>query len=210
MPRSKSSQRWLQRHQNDLYVKRAKQEGLRSRSAYKLLEMQKKDKFIKPGMVVVDLGAAPGGWSEVASRLVGVRGRVYAFDILPMAPLSNVDFFQGDFCEEIIFHQFLAYIQHILVDVIISDISPNFSGVRSIDQPRAMHLADLAAEFAQRILKPQGSFVIKIFQGDGFETYLGRLRRLFTSISIRKPIASRDSSAEVYLVAMGYHAKMEI
>jgi 23S rRNA (uridine2552-2'-O)-methyltransferase len=207
MSRSKSSPRWLKQHFGDPYVRRAQQEGLRSRSAYKLLEIQEKNKIIKPGMTVVDLGAAPGGWSELAARLVGVQGKVYALDILPMLPLPNVDFVQGDFREETILQQFLDHIHTTPIDIVISDMSPNLSGVRSIDQPRAMYLAELAIDFAQKTLKPKGSFLIKTFQGEGFETYLKQLRQLFKLVSIRKPAASRGSSAEVYLVATGYHAR---
>ncbi|MES2997931.1 MAG: 23S rRNA (uridine(2552)-2'-O)-methyltransferase RlmE [Pseudomonadota bacterium] len=204
MPHSKSSRHWLKRHVSDPYVKRAKQEGLRSRSAYKLLEIQEKNNIIKPGMTVVDLGAAPGGWSQLAAGLVGEYGKVYALDILPMPPLPNVDFVQGDFREETVLQQFLEHIQSMPIDIVISDIAPNLSGMRSIDQPKVMHLAELALDFAQKVLKPKGSFMIKIFQGEGFEAYLKLLRQLFTSVSIRKPAASRASSAEVYLVATGY------
>lgn len=205
MSRSKSSPRWLKQHFNDPYVKRAHQEGLRSRSAYKLLEIQEKNKIIKPGMTVVDLGAAPGGWSQLAARLVGDHGKVFALDILPMMPLPNVDFIQGDFREETIFQQFLKHIQSHPIDIVISDIAPNLSGLRSVDQPRAMALAELALDFAQQVLKHQGNFIIKTFQGEGFETYLKLLRQLFKTVSIRKPAASRNNSAEVYLVATGYH-----
>jgi len=214
MSRSKSSHRWLKQQANDPYVKRAQQDGLRSRSAYKLLEIQEKNKIIKPGMRVVDLGAAPGGWSQIAARLVGEQGKVYALDILPMATVPNVDFFQGDFREEIVLQQFLEYLsgntegnsgtRSLFIDIVISDMAPHFSGMRSIDQPRAMHLAELALDFAQRVLKSKGSFMIKTFQGEGFEPYLKRLRSLFKSVAIRKPAASRGSSAEVYLVATGY------
>lgn len=205
MARSKSSQRWLKQHFSDPYVKRAHQEGLRSRSAYKLLEIQEKNKLIKPGMVVVDLGAAPGGWSQLAAKLVGEKGKVYALDILPMPPLPDVDFIQGDFRDEAVLQQLLDQLQSIPVDLVISDMAPNLSGMRTVDQPRAMYLAELALDFAQRVLKPKGGFIIKTFQGEGFEAYLKLLRQLFKTVSIRKPAASRGASAEVYLVATGYH-----
>lgn len=205
MARSKSSQRWLKQHFDDPYVKRAHQEGLRSRSVYKLLEIQEKNKLIKPGMVVVDLGAAPGGWSQLVAKLVGEKGKVYALDVLPMQPLPQVEFIQGDFRDEAVLEKFLKHLQSIPVDLVISDMAPNLSGMRAVDQPRAMYLAELALDFAQRVLKPKGGFIIKTFQGEDFESYLRLLRRLFKSVSIRKPAASRGSSAEVYLVATGYY-----
>ncbi|MDQ8039393.1 MAG: 23S rRNA (uridine(2552)-2'-O)-methyltransferase RlmE [Rickettsiella sp.] len=207
MSRSKSSNRWLKQHFNDPYVKRAQQEGLRSRSAYKLLEIQEKNKIIKTGMIVVDLGAAPGGWSQLAAKFVGERGKVYALDILPMLPLINVDFIQGDFREEAVLHQLLKHLQSQAIDLVISDMAPNLSGMRTIDQPRVMYLAELAIDFAQQVLKPKGGFLIKTFQGEGFETYLKLLRQLFATVSICKPSASRSGSAEVYLIALGYHCK---
>lgn len=205
MSRSKSSPRWLKQHFNDPYVKRAQKEGLRSRSAYKLLEIQEKTKLIKPGMTIVDLGAAPGGWSQLVSGLVGATGKIYALDILPMESLNHVEFLQGDFREESVMQQFLQRVQSKPIDLVISDMAPNFSGMRSVDQPRSIYLAELALDFAQKVLKPQGSFIVKIFQGEGFETFLKALRSLFTKVAIRKPSASRGSSAEVYLVAISYH-----
>ncbi len=207
MSRSKSSSRWLKQHFNDPYVKRAHQEGLRSRSAYKLLEIQEKNKIIKSGMTVVDLGAAPGGWSQLAAKLVGEQGRVFALDILPMLPLANVEFIQGDFREEIVLQQLLNHIQSRPIDLVISDMAPNLSGMRIIDQPKAMYLAELAFDFVQQVLKPKGGFIIKTFQGEDFDAYLKQIRRAFKTVSIRKPSASRGSSAEVYLVATGYHGK---
>lgn len=204
MSRSKSSPRWLKQHFNDPYVKRAQKEGLRSRSAYKLLEIQQKTKLIKPGMNIVDLGAAPGGWSQLVSGLVGATGKVYALDILPMEALSHVEFLQGDFREESIMQQFLQRVQSKPIDLVISDMAPNFSGMRSVDQPRSIYLAELALDFAQKVLKPKGNLIVKTFQGEGFETFLKDLRSLFTKVTIRKPSASRGSSAEVYLVATGY------
>ncbi len=207
MSRSKSSPRWLKQHFNDPYVKRAQKEGLRSRSAYKLLEIQEKTKLIKPGMTIIDLGAAPGGWSQLVSGFVGASGKVYALDILPMEPISNVEFLQGDFREDSVMQQFLQRVQSKPVDLVISDMAPNFSGMRSVDQPKSIYLAELALDFAQKVLKPKGGLIVKTFQGEGFEAFLKDLRGLFTKVTIRKPSASRGSSAEVYLVAMGYHKK---
>jgi len=204
MSRSKSSHRWLKQHFKDPYVKRAQKEGLRSRSAYKLLEIQEKTKLIKPGMTVVDLGSAPGGWSQLASGIVGTTGKVYALDILPMEKLTHVEFLQGDFREESVMQQFLQRVQSKPVDLVISDIAPNFSGVRSVDQPRSIYLAELALDFAQKVLRPKASFIVKTFQGEGFEAFLKNLRRLFEKVTIRKPSASRGSSSEVYLIAKGY------
>lgn len=200
-----SSQRWLNEHFKDPYVKRAKKEGFRSRSAYKLLEIQEKTKLIKPGMVIVDLGAAPGGWSQIASRLVGTTGKVYALDILPMETLTPVEFLQGDFREESVIKQLLQRIQSKPIDLVISDMAPNFRGIRSVDQPRAIFLAELALDFAKKVLKPKGYFVVKAFQGKGFEAFLKELRSLFANVTIRKPSASRGRSTEVYLVAIGYY-----
>lgn len=205
MSKRKSSQRWLNEHFKDPYVKQAKKEGFRSRSAYKLLEIQAKTKLIKPGMVIVDLGASPGGWSQVASSIVGTTGEVYALDILPMAILAQVEFLQGDFREDSVMEQLLHRIQSRPVDLVISDMAPNFSGMRSVDQPRAIYLAELALDFATKVLKPKGCFVVKAFQGKGFEAFLKELRDLFTNVTIRKPSASRGRSTEVYLVAIGYY-----
>lgn len=204
MSRSKSSPRWLKQHFSDPYVIRAQKEGLRSRSAYKLLEIQEKTKLIKPGMTIVDLGAAPGGWSQLASGIVGSTGKIYALDILPMEALNHVEFLQGDFREESVMQQFLQRVQSKPIDLVISDMAPNFSGMRSVDQPRSIYLAELALDFAQKVLKPKGCFIVKTFQGEGFEVFLKDLRSLFAKVTIRKPSASRGSSAEVYLVAIGY------
>ncbi|MFZ0220046.1 MAG: 23S rRNA (uridine(2552)-2'-O)-methyltransferase RlmE [Candidatus Aquirickettsiella sp.] len=207
MSRSKSSQRWLKQHFNDPYVKRAQKEGLRSRSAYKLLEIQEKTKLIKPGMNIIDLGAAPGGWSQLASGIVGITGKVYALDILPMESLNHVKFIQGDFREESVMQQLLQCVQSQPIDLVISDMAPNFSGMRCVDQPRSIYLAELALDFSQKVLKQKGCFLVKTFQGEGFEGFLKDLRSLFEKVTIRKPSASRGSSAEVYLVALGYHQR---
>jgi 23S rRNA (uridine2552-2'-O)-methyltransferase len=204
MARSKSSARWLKQHFNDPYVKRAQQEGYRSRAAYKLLELQEKDKLFKPGMTVVDLGAAPGGWSQVAARLVGEHGKIIALDILPMPPLNGVTFLQGDFREDEVLAALFQQLQDVKVDLVISDMAPNISGMAGIDQPRVMYLAELSLDFAQKVLPAGGVFLIKLFHGEGFDDFLRLLRKLFKQVLIRKPHASKSHSSEVYLVAKGY------
>lgn len=204
MARSKSSRRWLQEHVNDPYVKQAQKEGYRSRSSYKLIELNERDKLIRPGMLVMDLGSAPGGWSQVAGRLVGEKGRVLATDILPMDGLANVDFIQGDFREEAVFNQILERLGGNKPDLIISDIAPNISGIDSADQASSIYLLELALDMARRVLKPKGNFVAKLFQGVGSEAYLKDLRTSFDKVSIRKPAASRSRSREVYVVARGF------
>ena len=198
--RSKSSRRWLDRHFNDEYVKRAQQEGYRSRAVFKLLEIQEKDRLLGPGLRVADLGAAPGGWSQVAVRLVGDQGRVLALDILPMDPLPGVTFIQGDFREA----EPLARLREALgpeaLDLVLSDMAPNMSGTAA-DQPRLINLCELALDFALRHLRPGGALVVKIFQGEGFDAYLKTLRRHFRQVSSRKPRSSRRESRELYLVA---------
>ncbi len=203
MARTKSSARWLKEHFNDPYVKRAQKEGYRSRAAYKLLEIQERDKLFKPGMVVVDLGAAPGGWSQVAANLVGHKGKIIALDILPMPALGGVDFIQGDFREEEVMQVLLQKLQGAQADLVISDMAPNISGMSGIDQPRVMYLAELAIEFAQLVLRPEGCFLIKLFHGEGFDDFLLNLRKLFKQVVIRKPQASKSRSSEVYLLAKG-------
>jgi 23S rRNA (uridine2552-2'-O)-methyltransferase len=202
--RSKTSKRWLREHFDDPYVKKAQQEGYRSRAAYKLLELQEKDRLIKPGMTVVDLGAAPGGWSQVAAKLVGHNGLVIASDILEMDTIAGVQFLQGDFREEEIYNQLLAIIGDRPVDLVISDMAPNMSGMDAVDQPRAMYLAELALEMAGQVLKKGGTFVVKVFQGAGFQEYRQTMLGQFTSLASRKPEASRPRSNEIYLVAKGF------
>jgi len=202
--RSKSSSRWLQEHVNDPYVKQAQKEGYRSRSSYKLLELNERDRLIRPGMRVLDLGSAPGGWSQVAAALVGGKGRVLATDILPMEPLKNVDFIQGDFREDSVLDQILAHLDGEKVDLIISDIAPNISGISSADQAASIYLLELALDMARRVLKPGGNFVAKLFQGAGSDDYLKELRGAFEKVTIRKPEASRPRSREVYVVARGF------
>lgn len=199
--RSKTSQRWLQEHFNDPFVKQAQREGYRSRAVYKLLELQQRDKLLSPGMVVVDLGAAPGGWSQLLTKLVLPGGKVIALDILPMDPLLDVDFIQGDFMEEAVLQQLLALLQGQTVTWVLSDMSPNMSGINSVDQPRAIYLAELALAFASEVLGRRGGFVTKLFQGEGFDSFLLEVRRRYQTVTIRKPEASRSRSREVYLVA---------
>ena len=204
--RSKSSQRWLKEHFSDPFVKKAQAEGLRSRAAYKLEELVERDRLLKPGMVVVDLGAAPGGWSQWVRQALGVdrqTGRVIALDILEMPTLAGVEFLHGDFREDAVLSQLEAMLDGKPVDLVLSDMAPNKSGVDAVDQPRMMHLAELAMEFADRHLRPGGTFLIKLFQGVGFDDYVKELRRRYAKVSIRKPAASRKRSPEVYALAQG-------
>jgi 23S rRNA (uridine2552-2'-O)-methyltransferase len=201
--RSKSSRRWLQEHANDAYVKRAHKEGARSRATYKLEELDAQDRLLKPGMVVVDLGAAPGGWSQYAAKVLNGKGAVYALDILPMDAITGVEFIQGDFREEAPFRQLLDSLAGRPVDLVMSDMAPNMSGIDAVDQPRAMHLVELGLDFALKVLRPGGTFLAKVFQGAGFEDLVRRARREFTHVRMRKPPASRARSAEMYLLATG-------
>jgi 23S rRNA (uridine2552-2'-O)-methyltransferase len=199
--RSKSSQRWLKEHFSDPYVKKAQAEGLRSRAAYKLEELVERDRLLKPGMVVVDLGAAPGGWSQWVRQALGDTGRVIALDILEMPSLAGVEFLHGDFRDDAVLSQLEAALGDQPVDLVLSDMAPNKSGVDAVDQPRGMHLAELAMEFADRHLRPGGSFLIKLFQGVGFDEYVRELRQRYARVVIRKPAASRRRSPEVYALA---------
>jgi 23S rRNA (uridine2552-2'-O)-methyltransferase len=207
--RSKSSHRWLQEHFSDPFVKKAQAEGLRSRAAYKLEELVERDRLLKPGMVVVDLGAAPGGWSQWVRQALGDKGRVIAVDILDMPGLAGVEFLHGDFREDAVLLQLEATLDGHLVDLVLSDMAPNMSGVDAVDLPRAMHLAELAMDFADRHLRVGGSFLIKLFQGVGFDDYVRELRRRYAKVVIRKPAASRKRSPEVYALAQGKLAKMK-
>lgn len=202
MPRrTKSSARWLAEHFSDEYVKRAQAEGWRSRAVYKLEEIQSRDRLIRPGMRVIDLGAAPGGWSQFAAKVMQGRGTLLASDILPMEPLPDVEFVQGDFTDEAVFEQLMARLDGQPVDLVLSDMAPNISGDEAIDQPRAMYLAELALDFAQRVLGPDGVFLVKVFQGQGLPSFLTALRAEFARVITRKPRASRARSREVYLLA---------
>ena len=207
MAKSKSSKRWLAEHFDDPYVRMAQQQGLRSRSAFKLLEMQEKYDLIGPGMTVVDLGAAPGGWCQVARPLAGERGRVVGLDLLDMEPVPGVEFIQGDFTED----EPLAELEQALrgrkVDLVLSDMAPNMSGMAAIDQAKAMYLAELALEFVREHLRPGGDFLIKLFQGADFDSFVRDVRSLFDKVSVRKPKASRPRSREVYLLARGRRLK---
>ncbi|MAD66212.1 MAG: 23S rRNA (uridine(2552)-2'-O)-methyltransferase RlmE [Porticoccaceae bacterium] len=197
---------WIKQHVKDPYVKQSQVDGYRSRASYKLLEIVEKDRLIRSGMTVVDLGSAPGGWSQVAARLVGHTGRVHALDLLPMDSIAGVDFIQGDFTEEDIFDELLKLIENRPVDLVISDMAPNLSGNKAVDQPAVMYLAELAVELAEKVLTINGVFIVKLFQGQGFDPFVLQVRTLFNGVSIIKPDASRSRSREVYLVAKGLKA----
>ena len=202
--RSKSSDRWLREHFADPFVQRARSEGWRSRAVFKLQEIDRREKLLRPGRVCLDLGAAPGAWSQYARRKIGKRGRVIATDILAMSELPGVEFVQGDFREEAVFRQILALLPLHQVDVVLSDMAPNLSGVDVIDQPRAMYLAELALEMAQGVLKGGGDALIKVFQGAGFEEFVRAARACFGKVKLMKPEASRSRSPEMYLLAMQF------
>ena len=204
MVSSKSSKKWLEERARDKYVKKSKQEGFRSRASFKLLEIQEKDRFIKPGMIVVDLGSAPGGWSQAAKILVGDKGSVLATDILPMAPISGVKFIQGDFTEDAVFEDLIEKVGGDSVDLVISDMAPNITGIRAIDQPGSMHLAELALDFARSILREGAYFLVKAFEGEGIGEFKQVLASEFEKVKVRKPKASRSRSREVYLLAEKY------
>ena len=206
MPKSKSSNRWLEEHFKDQYVKESQKEGYRSRASYKLIELDDKDRLLKPGMNIVDLGSAPGGWSQVAARRVGAKGRVVASDILDMDAIADVEFVQGDFTDESVLNEILRVLGDSLSDLVISDMAPNMSGIADVDQPQSMYLVELALDMAKQVLKPQGSFVAKVFQGEGFDAFLASCKVSFSKVSIRKPDASRARSREVYIVARGFRS----
>lgn len=206
MARSKSSHNWLREHFDDPYVLKAQQDGLRSRASYKLIELIEKDNLIRTGMTVVDLGSAPGGWSQVAAKAVGDQGKVFASDILAMDPIPGVEFVQGDFTEESVFQTLMTLIGDRPVDIVISDMAPNMSGVAAVDQPAAMYLVELALDMASTILKPNGAFVAKVFHGEGFDEYVKTVRQQFNRVVMRKPKSSRARSRETYMVAFGYRA----
>ena len=209
MPKKRSSSRaWLKEHREDPYVQRAQKDGYRSRACYKLLEINDRDRLIRPGMTVLDLGAAPGGWSQIAADLVGAKGRVVATDILPMDSLGGVEFIQGDFTEEAVFDHLLATIGSDDVDVVMSDMAPNMSGLNAVDQPRAMYLVELALDLACRVLPEGGAFLAMVFHGEGFEPLMADCRGHFSKVLTRKPEASRPRSREVYLVATGFKGEL--
>ena len=204
MGRSKTSKQWLKEHFDDAYVRRAKEEGYRSRASFKLLEIQEQDKLIRQGMTVVDLGAAPGGWSQVAANLAGEKGQVIASDILPIDSLPGVEFLQGDFTEDAVLARLIGLLKDEQADLVISDMAPNMSGMRDIDLPRVMYLAELALDLASTVLKPGGSFLVKVFHGEGYEDLQKVLKIRFSSVKVRKPKASRARSSEIYLLAAGF------
>ncbi len=199
-----TSKAWLKEHFDDSYVQRAQREGYRSRACYKLLELNEKDKLIKPGMTVIDLGSAPGGWSQVAAELVGDKGRVVASDILKMDNLAGVDFIQGDFTDQHVFDSIMELLDGKEVDLVISDMAPNMSGMAAIDQPQSMYLVELALDMARQVLRPGGNFVAKVFQGEGFDQLLHDMRTSFKVVQSRKPAASRARSREIYQLGRGF------
>lgn len=203
MKATKTSKQWMREHVNDPYVQMAQKDGYRARAAYKLLELDERDHLIKPGMVVVDLGAAPGSWCQVVAKKLGEHGRIIALDLLPLAPLPRVEFIQGDFREDSVLTQLEQTLGGRQISLVISDMAPNMSGVGMADQARAMYLAELALDFAVTHLAPGGSFVVKVFQGAGFEDYMKLMRNHFSRVVARKPKASRDRSSEQYLVGLG-------
>ncbi len=203
MGRSKSSRRWLNEHFDDPYVKQAQKEGLRGRAAYKLTELQEKHRLVRPGQRIVDLGAAPGAWSQVVMRELQGKGKLFALDILPMEPLDGVEIIEGDFTEDESLRALEAGLEGQRVDLVLSDMAPNISGMAAVDQPRAMYLAELALAFAREWLKPGGDFLVKVFQGEGFDPFLAECRQTFDKVSIRKPSASRPRSREVYILGLG-------
>lgn len=204
MPKSKSSKAWLKEHFDDEYVLRAKEEGYRCRAVYKLIEMEQKDRLFRPGMTVIDLGAAPGGWSEYVVRKLGDKGRMIALDILPMEPIEGVEIIEGDFREDTVYEQLMAAMGDSRADLVLSDMAPNMSGMGAVDMPRSYHLAELALELADQTLKPGGALLVKIFQGEGFDDYQRALKSRFNRVVMRKPKASRTRSREIYALATDF------
>lgn len=204
MAKSKSSKGWLKEHFDDEYVRRSQQDGYRSRAIYKLIEIDKKDHLVKPGMTVIDLGAAPGGWSEYCVKKLGKNGTMVALDILPMEPIDGVTIIQGDFREDSVFEELMAVMNNEPADLVISDMAPNISGMGSVDMPRAYYLCELALDLSRQVLKPGGGLLVKLFQGEGFEAYSKELKSSFTRVVMRKPKASRPRSREIYALATGF------
>jgi 23S rRNA (uridine2552-2'-O)-methyltransferase len=209
MAKSKSSKGWLKEHFDDEYVRRSQKDGYRSRAIYKLIEIDQKDRLVKPGMTIVDLGAAPGGWSEYCVKKLGKKGKVIALDILPMEPIDGVTIIEGDFRENSVFEELMAVMDpdsadNCKADLVISDMAPNISGMGSVDMPRAYYLCELALELARQTLKPGGSLLVKLFQGEGFEAYNKELKFSFSKVVVRKPKASRPRSREIYALASGF------
>ena len=209
MAKSKSSKTWLKEHFDDEFVRRSQQDGYRSRAIYKLIEIDQKDRLVKPGMSIIDLGAAPGGWSEYCVKKLGKKGTMVALDILPMEPIEGVTIIEGDFREDLVFDELMAVIDSVAnnngkVDLVISDMAPNISGMGSVDMPRAYYLCELALELARQVLKPGGGLLVKLFQGEGFEAYNKALKSSFSKVVMRKPRASRARSREIYALATGF------
>lgn len=204
MTRSKTSKRWLKEHFDDVYVNMAKKEGYRSRAVYKLLEINDKYRLIKPGMTIIDLGAAPGGWSQVTGQMLKKQGQIIALDLLPMEPLPDVNFIQGDFLDDTVYAQLMTSVNAGRVDLVLSDMAPNMSGNKAVDMPRAMYLCECALDFANRALKPGGALLMKVFHGEGFEALLKDVKSSFGSVILKKPKASRSRSRETYLLALGF------
>ena len=206
MGQSKTSKQWLKEHFDDVYVRRAKEEGYRSRASFKLLEIQEQDKLIRQGMTIVDLGAAPGGWSQVAANLAGEKGQVIASDILSIDSLPGVEFLQGDFTKDAVLERLIELLKDRQADLVISDMAPNMSGMKDIDLPRVMYLAELALDLARTVLKPDAVFLVKVFHGEGYEEMQKALKSSFNSVKVRKPKASRARSSEIYLLAAGFRS----
>jgi 23S rRNA (uridine2552-2'-O)-methyltransferase len=204
MGRSKSSSRWMQEHFNDEYVKMAQVKGYRSRAVFKLNEIQDKDQIIKPGMNIIDLGAAPGGWSQFAREIIGKKNKIIALDILPMEPIEGVDIIQGDFREQAVLDELYAVLDGAEVNLVMSDMAPNMSGNKAVDQPRSIYLGELALETAKTVLTKGGIFLVKLFHGEGFEEFYQEVQKSFSKVVIRKPKASRPRSNEVYILAKGF------
>lgn len=203
MKKNKTSRAWVHDHLNDPWVQRAQAEGYRARAAYKLIEIDERDHLLRSGALVVDLGAAPGSWCQVAVKRCGPKGKVFALDLLPMEAVAGVDFLLGDFSEDAVLEELERRLEGARVDLVMSDMAPNLSGVATVDQARSIHLCELALDFAARHLKPGGQFVVKVFQGEGFMEFRRQMEAVFSSVQVRKPKASRDRSAEVYLLAKG-------
>jgi 23S rRNA (uridine2552-2'-O)-methyltransferase len=202
--RTRSSARWLREHESDVYVRRARDAGFRSRAVYKLEEIQRTDRLLRPGMTVVDLGAAPGGWSQLASRVLQGKGRIVAVDILPMDAIPGVDVLEGDFTASEVVEQLLDLLAQRKVDLVMSDMAPNMTGIAEVDHSRSMHLVELTLDFAERTLAPGGDFLVKVFQGRDYQSCVATLRERFETVKVRKPKASRQRSTELYLLARNF------
>jgi 23S rRNA (uridine2552-2'-O)-methyltransferase len=205
--RTKSSQRWLQEHESDVFVKRAREAGYRSRALFKLEDIQRSDRILRPGTTIVDLGAAPGGWSQYAGKVLQGRGRIVALDILPMDAINGVEFIQGDFTQDAVLEQLMTLLGADRPALVMSDMAPNTTGIATVDQDRSMHLAELALDFAGKTLAPGGDFLVKVFQGRDFQPYVKQLRSLFATVKVRKPPASRQRSPELYLLARTFNSE---